>query len=214
MRYHSNHFLGYLFLFFLMIILNSFDSQFSKGSFVIKNSFRHQKLNLFITLIVLFFCLTNTKIPNWGRLNFQTKWNSVKEIEYVDNKEIYKEISPGYFISPGNAVVMLNQPLGWLKQFAPEESFNLLNAQLPYKPFVIDQIKNNIKNSTANLRNDSISKDFIVIENIFEDNSKPLIKYSSFSTINNQFNFSTKECSEFKTGFGSKIKKCNATLDE
>ena len=163
------------------------------------------KLNLFVMILILSFCFVNTDVPNWGRANFKTKWNSLKRVELKNGNEKLVNININKIIPQDRAVVLLDKPMSWLKQYAPKQSFNLLRPG-ELSPLAIESVKKNI--------NKYNKKEFFVIG--FENNlnSVSLDSNKLIETADGAFVFSTQLCTDYKTPLGYKYRFCNATFED
>ena len=198
--------LGISLLISLSIIINQIFNPREKQTLMLENLSKNQNLYLIIFLFILSFCLTNTTVPNWGRVDFQVKWNSLQIIENIDKKDEYKNPFDNDLVHEKSSVLLLNKPLGWLKQYAPKQSFNLF-WPVELSPLGIKLIKENIVNT---------NNEFIVIDSFWNDKSTTLQNNKFISLYNKLFNFKTQNCTDFKSPIGSSyiIRACNAKLQE
>lgn len=196
--------LGISLLISLIIMTNIIkEIPFSELNITNKSGISH-KLNIFLMILILSFSLLNTNVPNWGRTDFQTKWNSLKRVDYENGNEKLFNINDEKIITKDKAVVLLDKPMAWLKQYAPNQSFNILRPG-EVSPLAIKSVKKNIMSNDL--------KEFLVIG--FEENYNSIFLDSNkfIETANGEFIFSTQKCLDYKTPLGYKYRICEAKLE-
>ncbi len=165
------------------------------------------KITLFLMIFILTFSLVNTTVPNWGRVNFQTKWNSLKMVQYNSDKQKLIDINMSNLIPKNKAIVLLDKPLAWLKQYAPNQSYNYIKPG-ELTSLAIELVKENIiKNNQA--------KEFFVIG--YENNGNFPVSLESnklITTASDNFTFSTKSCTDYRMPLGTTYRFCEATLED
>lgn len=150
---------------------------------------------------LLAICVSTEVIPNWGRTNFKHSWNTLQVFDGRNAETSAKNWTKRDHLFPENQpVVLMDQPLGWLKQYAPKDiSFNLISGNL--RPEAIQRITNTI------LQHDG---KFTAVG--FVD-SKLLQPYKLISALDGRLQFKTQSCTDFITPTGIKLRNCQALLN-
>lgn len=150
---------------------------------------------------LLAICVSTEVIPNWGRTTFTHSWNSLQLFDGRNGEASEKNwIKQGHLFPKDQPVVLMEQPLGWLKQYAARDtSFNLISGNL--RPASIRRIKGIIQEHNGR---------FTAVA--FVD-SKLLKPHTVISALDGRLQFKTESCADFITPTGIKLRNCQATLD-
>lgn len=159
--------------------------------------------NLFyIFSFLLVLSILTTQVPNWGRASFHIRWNTLKPLG--SDKEFS---STNYLLDTNQKniqnmpVVLVDKPLGWLKQYSPSgNNFSLVDGYL--RENFVDKIKANISSSGGQ---------FIAI-GLVEKNKISSDKIVSLAK--NNFKFITYECNDYTTPTNIQIRKCLSSIDK
>ena len=158
--------------------------------------------NFYIFAFLLAISIITTQVPNWGRTSFQVRWNSLKPVG--SSKEFS---STQYLLDKNNdsnkntPIVLVDKPLGWLKQFSPSgQQFSLVDDYL--KADYIQTVKSNI-----------ISKNGKFITIGLLDKNK-LSANKAISLTKHNFKFRTSECQDYTTPTNQQIRKCLSVIEK
>ena len=164
-----------------------------------EHQFRRRALPLVFTGLAT-ICISSGIVPNWGRTNFAVSWNTLERLNpNKENIAKHQYIPEGKLFPLGRPVVLLDTPLAWLKQYAPSgTSFSLISEQM--RPLAVKRV-----NQIISQHNDQ----FTAISFI---GANQLKSESSVNLLSAQFNFKTRNCSDFGTPTGLGIRLCNAEL--
>lgn len=184
---------------------------FSKAGAILKGQqFSLQSLDLsatsrrlmYIFTFLLALSIITTQVPNWGRANFNIRWNTLKPLG--SDKEYS---STSYLLDDNNeadtnkSVVLVDKPLGWLKQYSPKGvDFSLVDNYL--RESLVEKIKSTIIASGGQFTAIGLS------------DSNKISANKTVTLANDQFRFSTLACNDYITPTKIQIKACQALIDE
>ena len=156
----------------------------------------------YIFSFLLITAIATTQIPDWGRASFHIRWNTLKplgsEKEFSTTKYL---IDTNQENSQNMPIVLVDKPLGWLKQYSPNRNnFSLVDNYL--KESFVDKIKENISSSGG---------EFIAIGLVSENKLSP---NKSVSLAYNNFKFVTYECKDYITPTNIQLRKCISGIED
>ena len=166
------------------------------------NFFTINRSTSYIFLFLLAISIMTTQVPNWGRASFHIRWNTLKPLgsdkEFSSTKYLLDTNQKNIQNMP---VVLVDKPLGWLKQYSPSgNNFSLVDGYL--RENFVDKIKANISSSGGQ---------FIAI-GLVEKNKISSDKIVSLAK--NNFKFITYECNDYTTPTNIQIRKCLSGIDK
>lgn len=171
--------------------------------------FSLQKLNSIVTSSRLFYIFTfllalsiiTTQVPNWGRANFDLRWNTLKPLgsdkEFSSTSYLLDDIIQAEKNKP---IVLVDKPLGWLKQYAPKGiDFSLVDNYL--RESLVEKIRSTIIASGGQ---------FTVIGLSDENKISTDMKVS---LAKDKFRFNTLECKDYITPTKIQVRACKAIIE-
>jgi hypothetical protein len=154
-----------------------------------------------VFLFLLVISIITTQVPNWGRANFNVQWNTLKPLGSEKEFSTTKYLLNANQKNPKNApIVLIDKPLGWLKQYSPRgKHFSLIDDYL--RESFVKKIKSNITQSGGQ---------FIAIGLV---NKNKISSNKKVSLTNNNFKFTTHECNDYITPTNIQIRKCLSSIE-
>lgn len=162
---------------------------------------RAQRLTILLFLI-LGVCLSVQVTPSWGRADFGITWNSLSPLDgFQRSFRVSLPINEGELFPADKPIILMSQPLGWLKQYAPNKpSFHLINKNL--RPLILQGIRADIRRSGG---------DFTVVDFV-SDRQATLSQNTKIILAEGEFQFRTNYCSDYRSPTGLIVRICAANL--
>lgn len=155
---------------------------------------------IFIILAIL--CLFAQKTPSWGRIDFQSTWNSLRPVDSAGQPLPGTTwVEEGKLFPADRPIVLMSTPLAWLKQYAPTHpTFHLVSPNL--RPMPIAHIMAVIRQSGSRLT----AVDFVT------NSPNALAADRTIVIGEGRMHFRTSDCQDYGTGSGLRIRICSAQL--